>query len=90
MSLSLPFVKLKDGKYDWKDVQDAVYLLWKSEINPDIDHLSIELRSHYQNMHLTVTGLHTGINAGHKAIFASVTGTKSLWHSQAPRQAYVS
>ncbi|KAI9701623.1 MAG: hypothetical protein M1820_006394 [Bogoriella megaspora] len=67
----MPLVRLQDGPSQWSDIKDASDILWRSTVTPDINNVATVLRDQYQNAHLNVEELHTGMNVSRRAIIVS-------------------
>ncbi|KAF2006155.1 hypothetical protein P154DRAFT_559300 [Amniculicola lignicola CBS 123094] len=64
----MPLVKLQDGPSQWKDIEDAAGILWRSTLTPDISAVATALQDHYQNPNLIVSELKTGFNVSRRAV----------------------
>lgn len=64
----MPLVRLQDGPSQWKDIEDAVNILWRSTLTPDISAVATALQDHYQNPNLSVSELNTVLNASRRGI----------------------
>ncbi|KAH8723125.1 hypothetical protein GQ44DRAFT_657310 [Phaeosphaeriaceae sp. PMI808] len=84
-------VKLQDGPSQWTDIKEAAQILSHESYTPDVNVLRAGLQNHFVDPILTVVDLHTGFNAGRKAVLVNSheritvaftgSGSDGLWRN---------
>lgn len=64
----MPLVELLQGVSQWRDIEDAAHTLWQATLSPNLSAIAIAMRNHYQNPHLSILELNTGLSRSRRAV----------------------